>query len=105
MSETGKRFESLGLRAGSDKKVLEWSVVYGGHRPVACPPPSTITHVDVILSDIPCSLFQQDNAPGYKAKMVKEPFEESSNEFEVPLNPPDLNQSSKLQARETPTTQ
>lgn len=80
------------------------SVVYGaaGHRPVACLPPSAISHVDVILNDIPCSLFQQDNAPCYKAKMVKEPFEESRNEFEVPLNPPDLNQSSKLRARETP---
>jgi len=30
-----------------------------------------------------CGLFQQDNAPCHKAKMVQEWFEEHNNEFEV----------------------
>ena len=41
-----------------------------------------------------CGLFQQDNAPCHKAKMVQEWFEEHNNEFEVltwPPNSPDLN--------------
>ena len=41
-----------------------------------------------------CGLFQQDNAPYHKAKMVQEWFEEHNNEFEVltwPPNSPDLN--------------
>ena len=39
-------------------------------------------------------LFQQDNVPCHKAKMVQEWFEEHNNEFEVltwPPNSPDLN--------------
>lgn len=39
-------------------------------------------------------LFQQDNAPCHKAKMVQEWFEEHNNEFKVltwPPNSPDLN--------------
>ena len=41
-----------------------------------------------------CGLFQQDNAPCHKAKMVQEWFEEHNNKFEVltwPPNSPDLN--------------
>ena len=41
-----------------------------------------------------CGLFQQDNKPCHKAKMVQEWFEEHSNKFEVlscPPNSPDLN--------------
>ncbi|KAK3554948.1 hypothetical protein QTP86_001871 [Hemibagrus guttatus] len=40
-----------------------------------------------------CGLFQQDNAPCHKAKMVQEWFDEHDNEFEVltwPPNSPDL---------------
>jgi len=41
-----------------------------------------------------CCLFQQDNAPCHKAKMVQEWFEKHNNKFEVltwPPNSPDLN--------------
>ncbi|KAK3568343.1 hypothetical protein QTP86_004953 [Hemibagrus guttatus] len=41
-----------------------------------------------------CGLFQQDNVPCHKAKMVQEWFDEHKNEFEVliwPPNSPDLN--------------
>ncbi|KAK3525097.1 hypothetical protein QTP86_015271 [Hemibagrus guttatus] len=41
-----------------------------------------------------CGLFQQDNAPCYKAKMAQEWFDEHNSQFEVlnwPPNSPDLN--------------
>ena len=38
--------------------------------------------VEAVFSD-GCGLFQQDNAPCHKAKMVQEWFEEHSNKFEV----------------------
>ncbi len=37
-----------------------------------------------------CDLFQQDNAPCYKAKMAQVWLEENNNEFDV-LTSPDLN--------------
>ncbi|KAK3549087.1 hypothetical protein QTP70_031342 [Hemibagrus guttatus] len=44
-----------------------------------------------------CGLFQQDNAPCHKAKMVQEWFDDHSNEFEVwPSNSPDLNPIERL---------
>ncbi|KAK3519523.1 hypothetical protein QTP70_033853, partial [Hemibagrus guttatus] len=41
-----------------------------------------------------CGLFQQDNAPCHKAKIIQEWFDEHNNEFDVltwPPNSPDLN--------------
>ncbi|KAK3530022.1 hypothetical protein QTP86_009926 [Hemibagrus guttatus] len=39
-----------------------------------------------------CGLFQQDNAPCYKAEMVQEWFDDHNNQFEVLTpNSPDLN--------------
>ncbi|KAK3535233.1 hypothetical protein QTP70_005025 [Hemibagrus guttatus] len=46
-----------------------------------------------------CGLFQQDNAPCHKAKMVQEWFDEHNNQFEVltwPPNSPDLNPTQLL---------
>lgn len=67
--------------------------------------------VDVTLTRTMClsivaGLFQQDNAPCHKAKVVQEQFEEHSNKFEVftlPPKPPDINPSEHLQ--DMPDTQ
>ncbi|KAK3562823.1 hypothetical protein QTP86_010397 [Hemibagrus guttatus] len=49
--------------------------------------------METLFPDV-CGLFQQDNAPCHKAKMLQEWFDEHNNEFEVltcPPNSPDLN--------------
>ena len=60
-----------------------------------------VNNTDYVLIMVPVSgwadgsgLFQQDNAPCHKAKMVQEWFEEHNNQFEVspwPPDSPDLN--------------
>ncbi|KAK3515693.1 hypothetical protein QTP70_028532 [Hemibagrus guttatus] len=45
-----------------------------------------------------CGLFQQDNAPCHKAKMVQEWFDEHNNEFEVLTWPPNFPRSQSNRA-------
>ncbi|KAK3523387.1 hypothetical protein QTP86_029885, partial [Hemibagrus guttatus] len=43
--------------------------------------------METLFPDV-CGLFQQDNVPCYKAKMVQKWFDEHNNQFEVLTPPP-----------------
>ncbi|KAK3543439.1 hypothetical protein QTP70_020917, partial [Hemibagrus guttatus] len=63
------------------------------HLPKRCYRPCLPPFMETVFPD-GCGLFQQDNAPCHKAKMLQEWFDEHNNEFEVltwPPNSPDLN--------------